>query len=51
MPDKKKPDNNDDNGLIAAAERAQLTYVSDSEPGIRRKGAAKRFWYVYPNGR
>ena len=28
----------------AAAERAQLTYVNDSDPGIRRKGAAKRFW-------
>jgi DNA topoisomerase IB len=38
MLDKKKPDNSDDNGLIAAAERAQLVYVSDSEPGIRRKG-------------
>jgi DNA topoisomerase-1 len=50
MLDKKKPDNSDDNGLIAAAERAQLVYVSDSEPGIRRKGAAKRFWYVGPEG-
>ena len=34
----------------AAAERAQLTYVNDSDPGIRRKGAAKRFWYVGPRG-
>lgn len=34
----------------AAAERAQLAYVSDSEPGIRRKGASKRFWYVGPKG-
>jgi DNA topoisomerase-1 len=33
-----------------AAERAQLVYVSDSEPGIRRKGAPKRFWYVSPTG-
>lgn len=37
-------------GNRKAAERAQLTYVSDSEPGIRRKGAPKRFWYVGPNG-
>lgn len=49
MPDKTKADNSDDNELIAA-ERAQLTYVSDSEPGIRRKGAPKRFWYVGPKG-
>src|SRR5690606_7307808 len=33
-----------------AAERAQLAYVSDAEPGIRRKGAPKRFWYVGPTG-
>lgn len=38
------------NGNQQAAERAQLTYVSDSEPGIRRKGAPGRFWYVGPGG-
>ena len=34
----------------AAAKRARLSYVSDSEPGIRRKGGQKRFWYVGPDG-
>ena len=34
----------------AAAKRAQLTYVNDSDPGIRRKGAPKRFWYLGPGG-
>lgn len=38
------------NEALVAAERAQLTYVSDSEPGIRRKGAPGRFWYVCPKG-
>ncbi|KQZ27982.1 DNA topoisomerase [Mesorhizobium sp. Root552] len=33
-----------------AATGAQLTYVDDSEPGIRRKGAPRRFWYVGPKG-
>ncbi|MGN6303586.1 MAG: DNA topoisomerase IB [Mesorhizobium sp.] len=50
MPDEKKLAECGDEDLIAAAERAQLTYVSDSEPGIRRKGAPKRFWYVGPRG-
>jgi DNA topoisomerase-1 len=45
MLDKTKPD-----APVVAAERAQLTYVNDSEPGIRRKGAPKRFWYVGPRG-
>lgn len=50
MSDEQKPAECGDENLIAAAERAQLTYVSDSEPGIRRKGAPKRFWYVGPSG-
>jgi DNA topoisomerase-1 len=50
MSDEQKPAECGDENLIAAAERAQLTYVSDSEPGIRRKGAPKRFWYVGPKG-
>ncbi|MBN9249867.1 MAG: DNA topoisomerase IB [Mesorhizobium sp.] len=28
----------------------QLTYADDSEPGIRRKGAPGRFWYVGSKG-
>ncbi|MBX3531820.1 MAG: DNA topoisomerase IB [Rhizobiaceae bacterium] len=35
----------------AAVERASLAYVSDTEPGIRRKGAPKRFRYIDANGR
>lgn len=49
MLDRTKPDNGSE--LVAAVERAQLTYVNDSEPGIRRKGTPKRFRYVAPNGR
>jgi DNA topoisomerase-1 len=33
-----------------AATCTQLTYVDDSEPGIRRRGAPKRFWYLGPQG-
>src|SRR5215213_1952185 len=33
-----------------AAEAAGLIYVSDEEPGIRRKRAGKGFAYVTPNG-
>src|SRR5829696_2656504 len=33
-----------------AAEAAGLIYVSDEEPGIRRKRAGKGFTYVKPNG-
>src|SRR3954447_4971760 len=33
-----------------AAESAGLIYVSDEEPGIRRKRAGKGFAYVKPNG-
>jgi DNA topoisomerase I len=33
-----------------AAETAGLTYVSDEEPGIRRKKAGKGFTYVRPGG-
>jgi len=33
-----------------AANGTQLRYVDDSEPGIRRKGAPKRFWYLGPKG-
>lgn len=34
----------------AAAERADLVYVSDSEPGIRRRGSGPRFHYVDAKG-
>ncbi len=34
-----------------AAESAGLIYVSDEEPGIRRKKAGTGFTYVLPNGR
>ena len=33
------------------AKAARLTYSSDSEPGIRRRRAGKRFIYVGPDGR
>jgi len=33
-----------------AAETAGLTYISDEEPGIRRKKAGKGFTYVHPGG-
>jgi DNA topoisomerase-1 len=33
-----------------AARAAGLRYVSDSQPGMRRKNAGKRFTYVYPGG-
>jgi len=33
-----------------AAESAGLVYVSDEEPGIRRKKAGKGFAYVRPGG-
>lgn len=39
------------NGGEAAAERASLTYVSDAEPGIRRKGSPNRFYYVDTKGK
>jgi DNA topoisomerase-1 len=32
------------------AEEARLTYVSDTEPGIRRKGGPRRFSYHRPGG-
>jgi DNA topoisomerase-1 len=35
----------------AAVERASLVHCSDLEPGIRRKGAPKRFRYVDASGR
>ncbi|WP_230530121.1 DNA topoisomerase IB [Microvirga roseola] len=34
-----------------AAETAGLTYVSDEEPGIRRKKAGKGFTYLRPDGK
>src|SRR5215207_3523654 len=34
-----------------AAESAGLIYVSDEEPGIRRKKAGKGFTYIEPGGR
>jgi len=39
------------NGAQASAERASLTYVSDTEPGIRRLKTGKGFSYKGPNGR
>src|SRR5829696_3540092 len=33
-----------------AAETAGLTYISDEEPGVRRKKAGKGFTYVHPGG-
>ena len=33
-----------------AAERADLAYVSDEAPGIRRRRAGKGFWYSQPGG-
>jgi DNA topoisomerase IB len=33
------------------AKAAHLTYISDSEPGIHRRRAGKRFIYVGPDGR
>ncbi len=35
---------------MADALRARLTYVSDSEPGIRRRRAGKGFSYLAPDG-
>lgn len=39
------------NGAEASAERASLSYVNDTEPGIRRKGSPKRFHYLDRNGK
>jgi DNA topoisomerase-1 len=50
MLDKTKSNDSGEDDPVAAADRAQLTYVSDGEPGIRRKGAPKRFYYVDPDG-
>jgi DNA topoisomerase-1 len=38
-------------GAVAAAQAADLRYVSDLEPGIRRLRAGKGFRYVGPNGK
>lgn len=46
---------NGDNGRGQAAEdaarRVSLTYVSDAEPGIRRRRAGSGFSYLRPNGK
>ncbi|WP_315927006.1 DNA topoisomerase IB [Mesorhizobium sp. SP-1A] len=34
-----------------SAKQASLVYVSDEEPGIRRKGGKGRFFYTAPDGR
>ncbi|CCV16019.1 DNA topoisomerase IB [Mesorhizobium sp. STM 4661] len=39
------------NGAQASADQASLTYVVDTEPGIRRLRAGKGFSYKAPNGR
>ena len=36
---------------IAAAETARLRYVSDTQPGIRRKPTKRGFTYLGPDGR
>src|SRR5690606_41966589 len=46
---------NDDNAVanrdpVEDARRADLAYVSDSDPGIRRKRAGKGFFYTGPDG-
>ncbi|HEY4191109.1 MAG TPA: DNA topoisomerase IB [Mesorhizobium sp.] len=40
-----------ENGNEAAARRASLVYVSDTDPGIRRKGSPRCFDYVSPSGK
>lgn len=50
MPEMTRSTDRGDNELKAAAERAHLTYINDSEPGIRRKGTPQRFYYVDPDG-
>ncbi|WP_246727804.1 DNA topoisomerase IB [Chelativorans sp. Marseille-P2723] len=37
-------------GSLADAQRASLLYVSDSEPGIRRRRAGSGFGYIAPGG-
>ncbi|TPJ27222.1 DNA topoisomerase IB [Mesorhizobium sp. B2-7-2] len=39
------------NGAQDSAERASLSYVSDTDPGVRRMRKGKGFSYVGPNGR
>ncbi|TIW60600.1 MAG: DNA topoisomerase IB, partial [Mesorhizobium sp.] len=39
------------NGAQDSAERASLTYVSDADPGIRRKRKGKGFAYLGLQGR
>ncbi|TPJ81179.1 DNA topoisomerase IB [Mesorhizobium sp. B2-6-2] len=39
------------NGAQDSAERASLSYVSDTDPGVRRLRKGKGFSYVGPNGR
>lgn len=34
-----------------AAEQADLVYLSDDEPGIRRRGSGRGFYYVAPDGK
>src|SRR4051794_1811091 len=36
---------------VALAQASGLRYVSDRDPGIRRKRHADAFHYVHPNGR
>ena len=36
---------------VASAEAAGLRYVSDEEPGIRRRRAGRGFTYVHPDGK
>src|SRR5919206_4252162 len=50
-----EPDRNLETGVVVdpreAAESAGLVYVSDEEPGIRRRRAGKGFTYKGPDGR
>ncbi len=42
---------NDDTEFIASARAAKLRYVTDASPGIRRRSAGKRFFYLNQQGR
>ncbi len=42
---------NDDTEFIASARAARLRYVTDASPGIRRRSAGKRFFYLNQQGR
>jgi DNA topoisomerase I len=47
---KSPADTDEKAGARPSVEAASLTYVSDAEPGIRRRRAGKGFWYSGPEG-